>query len=68
MRFGVVASVGSLRRSIPWIPIGWVWIYDIAWMFVPGGVRLLTGRFAALGTTRQVTDVVNQLLRLHAAS
>jgi hypothetical protein len=68
MRFGVVASVGSLRRSIPWILIAWVWIYNIAWMFVPGGVRLLTGGFAAVRTTRQVTAVVNQPLRLHAAS
>ena len=37
-----------LARSVdPLGPNRMVWIYNIAWMFVLGGVRLVTERFAA---------------------
>jgi H+-transporting ATPase len=47
-----------------------VLVYNIAWMFVLGGIRLLTERFAAYRTAQQTRSVhlVNQSLRLHAAS
>jgi hypothetical protein len=31
-----------LVPSISWTLIGWVWVYNLAWMFVLGGVRLIT--------------------------
>ena len=45
-------------------------VYNIAWMFVLGGIRLLTERFATYRTAQQTRSVhlVNQSLRLHAAS
>jgi H+-transporting ATPase len=56
--------------TIPWTLIGWVWLYNIGWMFVLGGVRLLSERFAAYQTARQAKSmhIVNQPLQLHAAS
>jgi len=46
----LMCAFGWLVPSILWSLIGWVCVYNIAWMFVPGGVRLLTERFAAYRT------------------
>lgn len=64
-----MCGFGWLVPSIPWSLIGWVWVYNIAWMFVLGGVRLLTERFATYRTTEQVasTQLLNQPLGLQAA-
>jgi len=66
----LMCGFGWLVPPIPWTLIGWVWLYNIAWMFVLGGVRLLSERFAAYRTTRQEKSmhIVNQSLRLHASS
>jgi H+-transporting ATPase len=66
----LMCGFGWLVPSIPWTLIGWVWLYNIAWMFVLGGVRLTTERFAAYRTARQARSVhvVNQSLLPHAAS
>src|SRR6516165_9395121 len=66
----LMCGFGWLVPSIPWSLIGWVWIYNIAWMFLLGGVRLLSERFAAYRTARQARSmhIVNQSLRLHASS
>jgi H+-transporting ATPase len=47
-----------------------VWLYNIAWMFVLGGVRLISERFVDYRTARHAasTHLVNQPLRQHAAS
>jgi len=65
----LVLLAGSFRRS-PGSLIGWVLVYNIAWMFVLGGIRLLTERFATYRTAQQTRSVhlVNQSLRLRAAS
>jgi len=44
---GNCGGIGWLVPPIPWTLIGWVWAYNIAWMFKLGGVRLITERFAA---------------------
>ena len=61
---------GWLVPPIRWTLVGWVWAYNIARMFVLGGVRLITERFAAYRTVRYIrgADTVNQSLRLHTAS
>ena len=66
----LMCGFGWLVPAIPWTLIGWVWLYNIAWMFVLGGVRLLSERFAAYRTARQARSmqIVNQSLRLHATS
>ncbi|HXW49563.1 MAG TPA: hypothetical protein VEK31_08985 [Xanthobacteraceae bacterium] len=65
----LMCGFGWLAPPIPWRLIAWVWAYSIGWIFVLGGVRLATERFAAYRTTRQAESVlvVNQPLRLHAA-
>jgi len=67
---GLMCGVGWLVPQIPWTLIGWLWAYNIAWMFVLGGVRLITERFASYRTARHTRSVaiVNQSLRLQAAS
>jgi H+-transporting ATPase len=47
-----------------------VWVYNIAWMFVLGGVRLITERFTTYRTVRQVksTQLMNQPLQPQTAS
>ena len=66
----LMCGFGWLVPAIPWTLIGWVWLYNIAWMFVLGGVRLLSERFAAYRTARQARSmhIVNQSLRLHASA
>jgi len=66
----LMCGFGWLVPSISWSLIGWVLVYNIAWMFVLGGIRLLTERFAAYRTAQQTRSLhlVNQSLRLHAAS
>ena len=66
----LMCGFGLLVPSIPWILIGWVLVYDIAWTFVLGGVRLITERFAAYRTARQARSVhiVSQSLQPHVAS
>jgi hypothetical protein len=56
------------NRRVRQTSIGWVWVYDIAWMRVLGGIRLLTERFAAHRTAKQVTSGHDQPPRLQAAS
>jgi H+-transporting ATPase len=66
----LMCGFGWLVPRIDWSLIGWVWVYNIAWMFVLGGVRLIAENFAAYRTRQHVssTNVVNQPLRLQAAS
>jgi H+-transporting ATPase len=66
----LMCGLGWLVPAIPWTLIGWVWVYSIAWMFVLGGVRLVTERFATYRTTEQTKSalMVNEPLRGFAAS
>jgi len=66
----LMCGFGWLVPSIPWSLIGWVWVYNIAWMFVLGGVRLITERFTTYRTVRQVksTQLMNQPLQPQTAS
>jgi H+-transporting ATPase len=66
----LMCGFGWLVPSISWTLIGWVWVYNLAWMFVLGGVRLITERFADYRTGTQVASayLLNQPLRLQTAS
>jgi H+-transporting ATPase len=50
--------------SISLQAIGWVWAYNLAWMFILGGVRLITERLVDHRTVRhlQSAALVNQPL------
>jgi H+-transporting ATPase len=65
----LMCGFGWLVPSIGWSLIGWVWVYNIAWMIVLGGVRLITERFADHRLARDVksAQVVNEPLRPQAA-
>jgi H+-transporting ATPase len=64
----LMCAFGWLVPAIPWTLIGWVWAYNIAWMFVLGAVRLITERFATYRTVRQARSVrlVSQALQPQA--
>jgi H+-transporting ATPase len=66
----LMCGFGWLVPEIPWTLIAWVWAYNIAWMFVLGGVRLITERFATYRTVRQARSVnmVSQSLRPQASA
>ena len=49
----VMCAYGWLVPSISWRLIAWVWAYNLAWMFILGGVRQITERFANYHTARQ---------------
>ncbi len=60
----VMCASGWLVEPISWAVIVAVWIYNIAWMFVMGGVRLITERFVDHRTSLHLHSVwiVNQSL------
>jgi H+-transporting ATPase len=66
----LMCGFGWLVPAIPWPVIGWVWAYNIAWMFVLGAVRLIAETFATYRTARQARSVriVNQSLGPQAAA
>lgn len=66
----LMCGFGLLVNPIPWELIGWVWAYNLAWMFVLGGVRLIAERFATYRTARhrKSVAVVNQSLQHYAVA
>jgi H+-transporting ATPase len=48
----LMCGLGWLVPSIPWTLIGWVWLYNLVWLFVLGGVRLATETLLAGRTAR----------------
>ena len=61
-----MCGFGWLVPAIPWPLIGWVWVYNIAWMFVLGAVRLHrrdASRPIAPRARRKSVHIVNQSLR-----
>jgi H+-transporting ATPase len=65
-----MCAAGWLVAPISWTLIAAVWIYNIVWMFLMGGARLLTERFAVYQTTRHLksVDIVNKALRPQTVS
>jgi H+-transporting ATPase len=53
-----MCAFGIFMPAIPWSLIGWVWLYNIAWMFVLGGVRLIAERLLDHLTTRRIKSAV----------
>jgi H+-transporting ATPase len=66
----LMCGFGWLVPAIPWVLIGWVWAYNIAWMFVLGAVRLIAEAFATYRTARQArsVDMVSEPLGAELAS
>jgi len=66
----LMCGLGWLVPPITWKLIGWVWVYNLVWMVILGGVRLATERFANYRTVRQQRSLalVNQSLHPQAAA
>lgn len=64
----LMCGFGWLVPPIPWSLIGWVWVYNIAWMFVLGGVRLLTERFAASARPRPGSSIASKAIHHRVTS
>ena len=60
----LMCGFGLLVPAIPWTLIGWVWAYNIGWMFILCAVRLATEHLAAGRTARRMrsASLVNQPL------
>jgi H+-transporting ATPase len=60
----LMCGFGWLVPAISWALIGWVWAYNIGWMFVLCGIRLVTERFATYRTARHLRSsaMINQSL------
>jgi H+-transporting ATPase len=60
----LMCGLGWLVPAISWTLIGWVWVYNIAWMFVLCAVRLITERFVDGRTARHMrsASLVNRSL------
>jgi H+-transporting ATPase len=63
----LMCAFGWLVPPISWEVIGWVWAYNIAWMFVLGAVRLTTEKLDDHRTARHLRsgDIVTQSLQPH---
>jgi H+-transporting ATPase len=62
-----MCGLGWLVSSIPWTLVAAVWACNLVWMFILGGIRLVTERFANCRTSRHAksVEVVNQPLQPH---
>jgi len=60
----LMCGFGLLVPAIPWKLIGWVWVYNIGWMFILCAVRLATEHLATGHTARWMrsASLVNQPL------
>ena len=58
----LMCSFGWLVEPISWRLIGWIWAYNLVWMFLLGFVRLMTERFVDYRTVRHIKslDMVNR--------
>lgn len=63
----LMCAFGWLVPPISWSTIAWVWGYNIAWMFVLGGVRLLTEKLVDHRTPgrQRSAALVTQTLQPH---
>lgn len=63
----LMCGFGWLVPKLEWSVIGWVWVYNIIWMFIVGWVRLLTERFIGHRTVahRRSAHLVTQSLQTH---
>jgi H+-transporting ATPase len=63
----LMCAFGWLVPPISWEMIGWVWVYNIAWMFALGGVRLITEQLVDHSTAMHLRSahIVTQSLQPH---
>ena len=61
----LMCGFGWLVPSIPWSLIGWIWLYDLAWLIVLAAVRNATETALAGQTARWACskELLNQPLR-----
>ncbi|MDD2738767.1 MAG: HAD-IC family P-type ATPase, partial [Methylomonas lenta] len=58
----LMCSFGWLVEPISWTLIGWIWAYNLVWMFLLGVVRRMTERFVDYRTVRHIRslDMLNR--------
>ncbi|MBL8895670.1 MAG: metal-transporting ATPase, partial [Rhizobiales bacterium] len=54
----IMCAFGILVPAIPWSLIGWVWLYNIVWIFLLGGARVVTERLFDHATARRMKSAV----------
>ncbi len=65
----LMCGFGWLVPAISWTTIGWVWAYNIAWVFILCGVRLITEKLVDDRTGQRIKhrDFITQPLHAHVA-
>jgi H+-transporting ATPase len=65
----LMCGLGWLVSAIPWTLIGWVWLYNLVWLFVLGGMRLATEILLAGRSARwaRSVELANEQLRSNVA-
>ncbi|MHA7664462.1 plasma-membrane proton-efflux P-type ATPase [Mycolicibacterium sp. HS_4_1] len=63
----LMCGFGWLVPAISWTTIGWVWAYNIAWVFILCGVRLITERLVDDRTGQRIKhrDFITRPLHAH---
>jgi H+-transporting ATPase len=65
----LMCGFGWLGPPIPWTLVGWIWLYNLIWLFALAGVRLAAEKQLAGDTARwgRSADLVSRPLQLPAA-
>jgi H+-transporting ATPase len=65
----LMCGFGWLVTPIPWKLIAWVWAYNLVWMLLLGGLRIVTELFIDHRTAHHIKSsaIVNQPLRAFTA-
>jgi H+-transporting ATPase len=66
----LICGLGWLAPAIPWALIGWIWLYNVVWLFALAALRLATEKLLAgksAGWARSA-QFVNQPLQPYAPS
>ncbi len=65
----LMCGFGWLVPAISWNTIGWVWAYNIAWVFILCGVRLITEKLVDDRTGQRIKhrDIITRPLQAHVA-
>jgi H+-transporting ATPase len=66
----LMCGLGWLVPPIPWTLIGWVWLYNLLWLFALAGVRPAAEKLLAGGTARwqRSAQLVNEALQPQGAT
>ena len=66
----IMCGLGWLVPAIPWSLIGWIWLYNLVWLFALAAVRMTTEKLLSGESPRwaRTIQLINEPLLPHAPS